>query len=98
MTKPVRIILRVSPGSKTTVVVGPYLEGWKLRVAAVPESGKANEAVVRLLAQLLSVPAHRVEIVAGHTSRNKVVEIDGLTLDGVHAALGRASGTGRAQG
>ena len=90
MTKPVRISLRVAPGSKSTAVVGPYLDGWKVRVAAPPESGKANDAVVRLLAGALSLPERRVEIVAGHTSRNKVVEIDGLSLEAVHAALARA--------
>jgi len=85
--------LRVSPGSKRTAVVGPYLEGWKLRVAATPENGRANNAVVRLLADVLSLPADRVKIVAGHTSRTKVVEIDGLALDAVHAALALASDT-----
>jgi uncharacterized protein len=92
MTRPVRISVRVSPGSKSTAVVGPYLEGWKLRVAAPPESGKANDAVVHLLAQALSLPTNRVTIVAGHASRNKVVEIDGPSLDAVDAALARASG------
>ena len=97
MTKPVRITVRVSPGSKTTAVVGPYLEGWKLRVTAVPESGKANDAVVRLLAELLSLPVQQVTIVAGHISRNKVVEINGLALDAVQRALTLASAVGRAQ-
>jgi uncharacterized protein YggU (UPF0235/DUF167 family) len=47
---------------------------------------------VRLLARTLSLPPNRVEIIAGHASRNKVVEIDGRSLDAVHAALARASG------
>lgn len=93
MAAPVRITLRVSPGSKRTAVVGPYLDGWKLRVAAAPENGKANGAVVRLLGDVLGIPAERVKIVAGHASRTKVVEIDGLTLDAVNAALSLASRT-----
>ena len=94
MAKPVRISLRVSPGSSRTAVVGPYLDGWKLRVAAPPESGKANDAVVRLLADVLGLPVQRVAIVAGHASRSKVAEIDGLTFDAVQTALARVSGSG----
>jgi uncharacterized protein (TIGR00251 family) len=93
-----RITLRVSPGSKSTAVVGPYLEGWKVRVAATPESGKANDAVVGLLSRVLSLPAHRVEIIGGHTSRNKVIEIDGLAPEAVQAALERESVTARTEG
>lgn len=92
MTAPVRITLRVSPGAKRTAVVGPYLDGWKVRVAAAPEDGKANEAVVRLLAEVLSLPAGRVMVVAGRSSRTKVVEIDGLAIEAVNAALARAGG------
>jgi len=91
MTRPVRINVRVSPGSPRTAVVGSYRDGWKLRVAAPPESGKANDAVLRLLAKVLSLPVQRVEIVAGRTSRNKIVEVDGLSRDAVDAALARAS-------
>lgn len=92
MTEAVRIALRVAPGSATSAVVGPYLEGWKLRIAAPPDRGKANDAVVHLLAEVLSIRAHRVVIVAGHASRNKVVQIDGLSLDAITDALRRASG------
>jgi len=90
-----RLSLRVSPGSTKTAVVGRYGDGWKLRVAAPAESGQANDAVVRLLADVLSLSVQRVEIVSGQTSRNKVVEIDGLTEEAVQAALARASGVVR---
>ena len=92
MTETVRIRLRVSPSSNRPAVVGPYLDGWKVRVAAAPEHGKANDAVVSLIANLLSVPAARVKIVAGHTSRLKIVEIGGLPLEAVRAAFAQASG------
>ena len=75
--------------------MGRYLDGWKVRVAAPPESGKANDAVVRLLAGVLSLPASHVKIVAGHASRNKIAEIEGLALDAVHAALARAGSSAR---
>jgi len=83
--------VRVAPGSRTTAVVGSYGDGWKLRVTAPPESGKANDAVVRLLADVLSLPPRRVRIVAGHTARNKVVELDGVSLEAVRAALGAST-------
>lgn len=82
-----RVNLRVAPGAKRTGVVGRYRDGWKVRVTAAPESGKANGAVVKLLSDALSLPVARIEIVAGHTSRNKVVEIDGLSLSAVNDAL-----------
>ena len=90
-----RITLRVSPGSKQDTFVGPYLEGWKMRVVAASENGKANNSVVRLLEDALSLPSGRVKIVAGRSSRIKIVEIDGLSADAVRNALSNASSTSR---
>jgi uncharacterized protein YggU (UPF0235/DUF167 family) len=45
-------------------------------VTAVPEKGKANEALLRLLARHLGVPPSRLKVVRGHTNRNKVIEIE----------------------
>lgn len=52
---------------------GPYV---KLRVTAVPEDGKANKAVVKLLAKAWGVPKSALSIVIGETSRDKVIEIE----------------------
>ena len=57
-----------------------------VRVTAAPEGGKANEAVVALLAKRLRVPKRSVQIVRGHKSRDKRVVIDGISLK---MALGR---------
>ncbi len=70
--------LRVVPGSKESGVVGRYGDAWKLRVAAPPERGKANDAAIRLLAETLSVGSDDIRLVAGHGSRDKVVEVSGL--------------------
>jgi uncharacterized protein (TIGR00251 family) len=51
----------------------------KVRVSAPPERGKANEAIEALLADVLGLRENRVRIVAGQTSRHKIVEITGLT-------------------
>ena len=49
----------------------------KVKVAAVPEKGKANAAAVALLAKALGVPKSAIRLVAGETARSKVVEIAG---------------------
>lgn len=49
-----------------------------MRVAEPPEDGRANEAVLRLLAETLDVPRARVTLVSGHSSRDKIVVLDGV--------------------
>ncbi len=71
------ILLKVVPGASRSEVVGPLGGRLKVRVAAPPEGGKANRAVVRLLREWLG--ARDVEIVAGHGSAEKTVRI-GLTF------------------
>ncbi|MCI0813047.1 MAG: DUF167 domain-containing protein, partial [Chloroflexi bacterium] len=58
-----------------------------VRVTAAPEGGKANDAVVALLAKRLGVAKGRVSIVRGHKSRDKTVLIDDVTLEEVLAIL-----------
>jgi len=68
--------------------VGRYGDGWRARVAAPPERGKANAALVELLAETLDVPRARVRVVGGQTSRRKIVEIEGLDAAVVERKLG----------
>jgi uncharacterized protein (TIGR00251 family) len=86
---PARITVRVSPGARRTELAGRHGAGWKVRVAAPPERGRANEALVVHLAGLLGLPKAAVRVVAGATSRDKLVEIDGLSPAEVDARLGR---------
>jgi uncharacterized protein len=76
-----RLRLRVIPSSGTSGVVGRYGEAWKLRVAAPPERGKANEAALDLLARTLDVAPGSVRLVTGRGARDKTVEISGLTAE-----------------
>jgi uncharacterized protein (TIGR00251 family) len=69
--------LRVSPGARTKSI-DRHGDGWKVRVAAVPERGKANEAVIEFLAQRLELPEESIELVSGHSSRDKIVELTGI--------------------
>jgi len=70
-----RLRLRVKPGAKTNALVGAHGGALKVAVAAPPERGKANRAVVKLLAATLGLPASAVTITAGETSQDKVVVI-----------------------
>ena len=70
-----RLRLRVKPGARKTAIAGAHGGALKLSVAAAPEKGKANQAVVRLLAEALGLPVGAVRITAGETSQDKVAEI-----------------------
>jgi uncharacterized protein (TIGR00251 family) len=74
----VRIDLRVSPGAARSEIVGRYGTGWKVRVAAAAEDGRANAELVRLLATALDVPERCVSIVTGRQSRTKTVKVEGV--------------------
>jgi uncharacterized protein (TIGR00251 family) len=90
-----RLQLRVSPGAARAGVVGRHGSAWKVRVAAPPEDGKANAAVIRLLAETLGIPARDLEIVSGHASRDKTVALAGIGLDETERRLVRASSAGK---
>ena len=87
-----RLRLRVSPGADRSAVVGRYGEAWKVRVSAAPERGRANDAVVDLLADSLGLQRPDVRVVAGATARDKVVEIAGLTFEEVERRLDKTGG------
>ena len=87
-----RLRLRVSPGANRPSVVGRHGEGWKIRVAAAPEGGRANDAVIRLLADTLSVPREAVTLVSGHGARDKIVELAGLGPYQIERRLTSAAG------
>lgn len=86
-----RIRVRVSPGARRGGVAGRVGEVWKLRVTAPAEGGRANDAVVRLLADTVDVPRRQVALVSGHTAREKVVELEGVEAAEVERRLAGAS-------
>ena len=79
MAASARIRLHVVPGATRAGVVARHGDGWKVRVTALPQGGAANRAVVRLLSDLLGVHARDVTLVAGHSGRDKIVELVGIT-------------------
>ena len=64
-----------------------------MRVAAPPEGGRANDAVVRLLAETLELPQRDVAIVSGHAARDKVVSVTGISPDEAERRLESATAT-----
>ena len=89
-----RVQVRVSPRAARSQVVGRHGEAWKLRVSAPPVDGRANHATLELLATALGVRPAALRLVAGTSSRDKVVEVLGLGRDEVDGRLERSTGAG----
>jgi uncharacterized protein (TIGR00251 family) len=82
-----RLDVKVVPGVRRTELVSRYDEGIKVRLAAPAEGGRANRALMDLIADLLGVKSSSVRIVRGLASQKKVVEIDGLEPNEMWARL-----------
>lgn len=87
-----RVVVRlhVQPGAGRTEVVGRHGDALKVRVAAPPERGRANEACGRLLADVFRVTPAAVVLVAGEASRSKRFAVEGVEGDAVRGQLERA--------
>src|SRR5262245_50306456 len=79
--------VRAQPGARKAGVKGEQSGALKLAVTAPPEDGRANEALVELLGDLLDLKRSQVELIAGTTSRDKKFLIRGLTRDQIAARL-----------
>jgi uncharacterized protein (TIGR00251 family) len=73
------IVLKVyvQPRSSKNEVVGPYRDGIKIKVTAPPVEGKANEALIKILAKEFKITASSIEILKGQNSREKIVRVGG---------------------
>ena len=79
----VRVTVRVQPRASDNRVAGVHGDALKVRLTAPPVDGAANVALVELLADTFGIPARDVTIVAGMSSRTKVVELARVTEDRV---------------
>jgi len=70
--------LRVSPKAKRDRIAGEHGGALKLYVKAPPEKGRANEGVLRVLADALGIAPREIELVSGHASQDKRVAIGGI--------------------
>jgi len=75
---PARLRLRVAPGARRSEIAGRHGDAWRVRVTAPPDRGRANDEVLELLAAALDVRRRQLRLVAGASSRDKVVELDGI--------------------
>lgn len=79
--------LHVQPGAGRSAITGRHGTALKVRVAAPPEGGRANQACLELLARELGVEKGAVELVGGQTSRAKRVKVNGVDGDELDARL-----------
>jgi len=84
------LLVRVTPAASRDAVLGWQGDVLRLSVAAPAQRGKANEAVLRLLSTALGLPRQQIRIVRGHTSRQKVIAVEGMDEVEARARLGAA--------
>ena len=86
-----RLRLRVQPGARRTALLTRMPGGeWKVAVSAPPVDGRANDAVVELMSDLLGVRRSQVTLVRGESARSKVVEVEGLSAEAADQRLANA--------
>jgi uncharacterized protein (TIGR00251 family) len=87
----VTLAVRAQPGAKKTAITGVYGQGataqLKIAVQAPPIEGRANEALIAFLADLISVPRNRVALISGELSRGKVFLLQNISLHQARATL-----------
>ncbi|UCV14865.1 DUF167 domain-containing protein [Quatrionicoccus australiensis] len=84
----ITLTLHIQPGAKKTEFAGLHGDALKIRLAAPPVDGKANEALVRFLADVLDLPKSAVILKSGQTSRRKVLEVTGSDSARISALSG----------
>ena len=71
----ITLTLHVQPGAKRSGIVGLHGDALKIKLAAPPIEGRANEALLKFLAGLFAVPLRNVELLHGEQSRHKVISV-----------------------
>lgn len=82
--------VRAQPGAKRNAVLGAYQGMLKVAVTAAPEKGKANQAVIEVLARALGIKRSQIDCVAGQTSQQKKLLLQGVSLEEANAAIAAA--------
>lgn len=83
----VLLSLHIQPGARKTALAGLHGDALKIRLAAPPVDGKANECLIDFLATTLAVAKSRIELVSGASSRSKRVRVDGMSVAQAAARL-----------
>jgi uncharacterized protein len=80
--------VKVHPRARKNAVTGELGDALKLSLTAPPAEGRANEACIEFLANLLNLPRSSITIASGLSSRKKVIRVSGLSADEVQKRLG----------
>lgn len=83
----VKFKVRVQPRASRNQVVGWMADHLRIRLTAPPLEGEANDQLVSFLAQQLGVPRASIRLLAGRTSRSKVIEVKGLKVEDLTRSL-----------
>jgi hypothetical protein len=81
------LTVKVVPGSSKTCLAGILGSMLKVKVAAAPEKGKANECLVDYLAGLAGIRKNAITVLSGQTSPIKQIRMDGITSDTLRQRL-----------
>jgi uncharacterized protein (TIGR00251 family) len=73
--------VRVQPRASRSGIAGETDGALRIRLAAPPVDGEANEELVNFLAKLLDIPRRQIEIISGQRSKNKVVRVSGISAE-----------------
>ena len=79
--------VRLHPRAKKNAITGTLGDALKISLTAPPVEGRANDACIEFLADLLKLPRSSITIAAGQTSRNKLIRISGVSAADVEARL-----------
>jgi uncharacterized protein (TIGR00251 family) len=77
----IRLAVQITPNAKKTEVIGVLEDVLKIRLQAQPIEGKANDALIRYLADVLHVPRGAIRITHGLTNRRKTIEVAASELE-----------------
>jgi len=81
------ISVRATPGARTNSVTSIDGDALRIKVAAPPVEGKANDALCQFIAELLGIRVSAVEVIRGSTARTKLVSIEGRTTRDVSSRI-----------
>ena len=88
----IRLSVQVAPNAKKTEVSGITGDALRIRLHAPPVDGKANDELIRFVAERLGLPKRAVQLAGGHASKRKLLQIENSRLD-IDAVAARLSAT-----
>jgi uncharacterized protein (TIGR00251 family) len=85
-----RISVKVTPGAARNEMQGLTNGIWRIKIAATPEKGKANKELIEFLSDRLGIKKDRINILKGQTSHNKIIAIEGLSVEEISTRLSKS--------